>query len=402
MRILMLHNRYQIAGGEDAVVATDCELLRAHGHQVELLETDNDEIDTLAARVATAARCVYSWPARRALEVRLAQFHPDIVHLHNWFPRLSPSVICVSHAASVPLVHTLHNYRLLCCNALFLHAGKACEQCLQRRSSWPGAWAGCYRGSHVGSAIVAATIAIHRWAGTFDGVDRFIALTHFARNKFIAGGLAAARLAIKPNPLLRDPGPGSGAGGMLLYVGRLSEEKGIAVLLAAARGGRLGWPLRIVGAGPLESQVREAAAQADNRIEYLGPRAPEEVSRLMGEASALVMPSLCYEGFPRSLVESFAKGTPILASCLGSLEELIAHQQTGLLFAVANPAALITQAKWLAAHPAELQAMRCHARAEFEAKYTAEANYATLMRIYAAAVASCRARHDQAALPSCA
>jgi len=317
-------------------------------------------------------------------EQAIRQHRPDLVHVHNTFPLASPAVIHAAKAEGVPVVMTLHNYRLLCVNALFFREGRVCEDCLGRLP-WRGVVHGCYRDSRLASLGVASMLALHRALGTWNLVDRFIALTEFARQKFVEGGLPAEKIVVKPNFVHPDPGPGEGRGGYALFVGRLSPEKGVRTLLRAwgLLGGRV--PLKVVGDGPLAGEVREAARRLPG-VEWLGRKSPEEVYALMGEAAFLVFPSEWYEGFPRVLAEALAKGLPILATALGSQASIVADGRTGLHFRPGDPEDLAAKVEWLLLHPEELRRMRREARAEYEAKYTAERNYQLLMEIYGQAL----------------
>lgn len=382
MRILFVHNRYQQAGGEDRVVLAESSLLRAKGHEVELMEEDNDDILGWADAAITAGRAVYSFSAAREMRRRIARFKPDLVHIHNFFPRLSPSIHYACHRAQVPVVQTLHNYRLLCPASTFLRDGKVCEDCLGKAIPWPAAQHGCYRQSRGASAAVANMLALHRAAGTWNRtVTRFIALTEFARRKFVEGGLPAEKIMVKPNFVDPDPGMGRGTGGYALFVGRLSEEKGIRTLLSAWSQLRSGERLKIVGDGPLAREVKSAAA-AMRTVEWLGSRSGDEVQELMGDATVLVFPSICYEGFPLVLVEALAAGLPIIASRLGAMEELIVEGNTGRLFTPRKAGELTTLLEWALSHPEHLKKMRQNARKTFINDYTADTNYARLSEIY--------------------
>ncbi|PTQ51397.1 MAG: Glycosyltransferase [Brockia lithotrophica] len=303
-----------------------------------------------------------------------------MVHVHNTFPLASPAVFHALKAEGVPLVMTLHNYRLFCVNALFFRKGQVCEACLGRLP-WRGVIHGCYRESRLASSVVAGMLTVHRAIGTWNLVDRFIALTEFARKKFIEGGIPPEKIVVKPNFVYPDPGPGEGRGGYALFVGRLSPEKGIQTLLKAWEllGGRI--PLKIVGDGPLAEEVSKAS-QKIRGVEWLGRMPPEEVYALMGEAMFLVFPSEGYENFPRVFAEVFAKGTPVIASDIGAAGEIISHGRTGLHFRPGDPEDLAAKVEWLLGRPRELERMRREARAEYEAKYTAEKNYEQLMAIY--------------------
>ena len=386
MRILLLHNRYRQHGGEDVCVDALERLLKAHSHEVRLIEANNEEIDGSAAVLKAAAGWIYSrkWKAIVTEEIRA--FQPDVVHVHNVFPLLSPSVIYACNEADVPVVQTLHNYRLLCPSGTLFRAGKVCEACVESTFPWPGVLHGCYRQSALGTAVVGAGSGIHRLLATYSHrVDRFIALTEFARAKFVSANLPAEKFDVIPNWLAHDPGPGDGRGGFFLSVGRLSPEKGLCTLLEA-------WPklnvpakLKVVGTGPLEADVA-AASRRGIGIEHLGFLPACDVLKLMQQATALVVPSQCYEGLPMTIIEAYAAGTPVIASRLGSLEELVIDGSTGLLVPPQDANAWARKIEWMITHPEQLPSMRIAARREFEARYTANRGYQLLMNLYARVV----------------
>jgi glycosyltransferase involved in cell wall biosynthesis len=382
LKILLLHNRYRYAGGEDRVVQAEQALLASKGHRIELWEENNDAIAGFLAPCRTAIASVYSFKHARRMRRLIEGFDPDLVHIHNFFPRFSPSVHVAARRAGVAVVQTLHNFRLLCPAATLHTEAGACETCLRRAIAWPALARGCYRQSRFATLAVANMLAIHRMYGTWnDYVSQFIALSEFARNKFIAGGIAVEKITVKPNFVDPDPGMGTGSGGFALFVGRLVEEKGVNTLLAAWNQRRLPQKLRIIGDGPLAAQVAQAAA-TNRQIEWLGRCDQKQVQRAMADAAVLILPSTWYEGFPLVIAEAFAAGLPVLASRLGAMAEFIADGKTGRLFAPGNPAELGRLVEWAFAHPDEIEGMRRHARAEYEREYTAEANYLRLMAIY--------------------
>lgn len=375
MRILVAHNSYMQRGGEDAVVEAEVALLRHHGHQVTLLERDNHEIGNIGTG-RLALDTLWSNDTVRRCRIAITDFRPDVIHIHNTFPLISPSIYWA--AAGVPVVQTLHNFRLLCPQAMLLRDGRVCEDCVGHLP-WRAAVHGCYRGSRAQSALLGGMLATHRALGTWSGkIARYIALNEFCRAKFIAGGLPAERIAVKPNfadvPTAPAGPDGERRGG--LFVGRLSPEKGVALLLDAMDLVP-GADIRIAGDGPLRGLV--AARQEPRR---LGALAAGAVLDHMGRAAYLVMPSLWYENAPRTLIEAFACGLPVIASRLGALAELIDDGRTGLLFEPGNAADLADRIRWTESNPAELRRMGAAARAEYEARYTPQANYLRLAEIY--------------------
>jgi glycosyltransferase involved in cell wall biosynthesis len=385
MKVLLAHNRYIQPGGEDAAFAAECALLRRSGHQVIELVQDNRRVRALGA-AATAVRAVWSSVTRDALSRILDRERPAVAHFHNTFPLLSPSVYYACRETGTPVVQTLHNYRLVCANALLYRDGRVCEECVGKRTQWPGVLHACYRGSRLQSAGVAAMVGVHRAMGTWRSrVDLYVALSEFARRKFIEGGLPAERIAVKPNFVYPDPGGGGGEGSYALYAGRLSPEKGFGTLLDAWARTR-SVPLVIAGDGPLLARARAFAERRSlAHVRVAGRCSWEDVVALMKGARFLVMPSDCYESFPMVIGEAFACGLPVLTTSLGSAGELVTSGRTGLHFPAGDARGLADTAQWLWSRPAETRRMGREARAEFEARYTAERNYPLLLDIYARA-----------------
>jgi len=378
MRVLIAHNAYQHRGGEDSVVEAEMVLLRQHGHAVEFYSRHNDDIGALS--ISSLARRTF-WSSRTVEDVsRLIQaFQPDVIHSHNTFPLISPSLYWAAERAGVPVVQTLHNFRLMCLNALFLREGRVCEDCMGHLP-WRGVARACYRGSRAASAVLAGMLALHRELGTYrNKVARYIALNEFCRGKFIEGGLPAERVLVKPNFVdFAAPQPAPRAG--LLFVGRLSIEKGMATL-AAAMALLPDAQLRVAGDGP-EAGLLDGMAS----VAKLGSLPGEAVRQEMSRAAALVVPSICYENFPRTLVEAFACGLPVIASRIGALAELVRDGETGLLFEPGNPRDLADKMAWALAHPELMAAMGRNARAQYETEFSAEVNYRRLMEIYQEAI----------------
>ncbi len=382
--MLLLHNHYQQPGGEDQVFAAEGALLEAHGHEVLRYTLHNDSV-TGMGRVDLAKKTVWNGSAYRDLRALIRRERPQVAHFHNTFPLISPAAYHAVKAEGVPVVQTLHNYRLLCPNALFFREGRVCEDCMGKTAPWPGVLHACYRDSRPSSAMVTATLTAHRAIGTWNkAVDAYITLTDFARQKFIQGGLPAHKVTTKPNFIQPDPGAGEGRGDYVLFVGRLSREKGVDTMLAAWHTPKARMRLKIVGDGPLASEVAKAAGRSE-QVEWLGRQPGDRVLALMKDARALLFPSVWYEGFPMVIVEAYATGLPVIASDLGSMSSLIHHGRTGLHFRPGDPDDLAEQVGWASAHPAELRRMRGEARSKFDAKYTADRNYRLLTEIYDAA-----------------
>lgn len=384
MRILIVHNAYQQRGGEDTVVAAEVALLRHHGHEVVEYLRHNDDIDTMPSwKVATGT----VWANRASQDLRsiVQSARIDIVHCHNTFPLISPSIYWSARRERLPVVQTLHNFRLMCPQAMLLRDARVCEDCVGTLP-WRSIVHGCYRGSRLQSAAITCMLGAHRALGTYNQkINAYIALNEFCREKFIEGGLPASKLHVKPNFVDRPSAPAEGVRQGFVYVGRLSPEKGISTL-AQALGQLVGEvELRVAGTGPEAEQLEGLRG-----VSMLGALAPPEVDREMVRSQALVLPSVWYENYPRTLVEAYACGLPVIASRIGALAELVKDRQTGLLFEPGDPAGLAAALMWARDHPGAMAAMGKQARAFYEQHLGADKNYAMLMDIYG------RARADAA------
>ncbi len=381
MQILLIHNYYQQRGGEDSVVANERALLEQSGHSVDLFSTHNNEINGFAAKWNSFRNVTYNESVRRILAERLARSRPDVVHVHNTFPLLSPSVYDACAEASLPVVQTLHNFRTFCAGSLLLRNGKICELCLDGRPYRAVAYR-CYRGSALGSLATARLIRYHSRHRTWaTKVSRFIALSEFARKKFIEAGFPSARMVVKPNFVL-DPGePPPRAREGLIFVGRLSPEKGLSYLVRALSGTDI--PLRIVGDGPERAALE---SQASTNIIFEGLVSPERVREAMQTAKILVLPSISYDNMPVCVVEAFASGLPVVATRLGSLPEIVEEDVTGRLVAPADPAALREAITELLSDPQRLTAMSIAARRRYESHYSPERHIRQLLTIYKDAI----------------
>ncbi len=378
LRVLIVHNFYQQPGGEDQVFKAEKTMLEDAGVEVIEYSAHNDELSQMGP-LEQAQTTLWNREAYRRMRALAAKHKPHVAHVHNTFPLLSPAIYHALKAEGVPIVQTLHNYRLLCLNASLLREGRECVQCVGRSIPWPGVWHSCYR-SRAASSVVASMLVLHRLLRTWaDKVDRFIVLTEHNRRIFIQGGLNPQKLRLKPNFVHPDPGLGDGQGGYALFVGRLAPEKGIDVLLKAWE--NLDVPLKIAGDGPLGPLVAQAV-QSMPQVEWLGYRPRREIFELMQKAAYLVFPSITYEGFPMTLVEAFATGLPVVASDYGSMSQIVKDKENGLLFEMGNPADLADKAGWLASQPHRLEEMRRRARLEFETRYSAQQNLNMLLDIY--------------------
>lgn len=388
MRILVVHNRYQHRGGEDECFDTETSLLRQNGNEViEYVEHNDGLADSSAFdKACTAVRLTFDRRQYRAIRTIIREQHPDVVHVHNFFPLISPAVHYAATAEGVPVVQTLHNFRLLCPGAYMFRDGHICESCAGKLVPLSSLRYGCYRGSRAGTAAIALMSATHGALRTWHRkVSYFITPSYFARAKFIAAGLSADKLVVKPNCVYPEPEHAAGRRSYAAFVGRLSAEKGILTLLAAWEklGGHLA--LKIIGDGPLAPEVASAAARIPG-VERLGRQSLAETYKVIGGARFLVVPSESYETFGRVVIEAFAHGTPVIGSNLGGIGELITHGCTGLHFRSGDADDLLAQVQWACNNPLQLADIAHAARLEYERKYTAQQNYQQLINIYGMAI----------------
>ncbi len=385
MKILLAHNSYLQAGGEDVVFDQERQLLERHGHRVITYVRSNREFANRSGveRAVMLTQIISAGDSKREILQILRAESPDLVHVHNTFLMISPSIFEACRDANVPVLQTLHNYRLLCPAATFYRDGHVCEEC-SGGGLWHSVWHGCYRESRPTTAAVALMLKVHRARHTWDeSVSGYLALTEFARRKFINSGLPGHKVHVKPNFVFPDPGERTSPGDYAIFAGRLSEEKGVSTLLAAWEHLSKTIPLVIVGDGPLRKKLeQEAAARGLRDVTFRGWLSLRDTRTAIQQARFLIIPSVWYEAFALNIVESFACGTPVLCSRLGAMEENVADYRTGLHFTAGDAVDLARKVDWAWSHPARLAAMGREARREYETRYTAERNYSMLMKIY--------------------
>ncbi|MEW8027998.1 MAG: glycosyltransferase family 4 protein [Candidatus Thiodiazotropha sp.] len=374
-KILLVHNRYQQQGGEDSVVDEEMKMLEAHGHNVKLYTRNNTDIDHLD-RTLLFVSAIWSKRTIRDLEQIISVEKPDIIHIHNTFPLISPSVYWVAKKHNIPTIQTIHNFRLSCIQAMYIRNMKVCEDCL-KKGPWRGAIRKCYRGSILASVSSAMIIQFHRIIGTYQNkIDTYIALNEFCKQKLIEMGLPKDKIKIKPNFVTLEHAKRQIRDGNPLYVGRLSEEKGISVLANSIKS-IPNQVFDIVGDGPDKKILQRLS-----NVRLLGKMDQAGVYRLMQKTPFLIMPSVWYENMPRTLVESYGNATPIIASRIGALGELITHMRTGLLFECGSVDDLSDSILWALQNPDEMNKMGYEAHTDFIMKYTDKVNYRLLMEIY--------------------
>lgn len=389
-RVVQVHTHYRQAGGEDQVVAAERLLLENAGIEVEQVLFDNADLhesESVSGDLRLATSAVWSRSAKRRVAAALLDRRPQVMHVHNTFAAASPSVYAAASAHGVPVVQTLHNYRLVCPAATAFRDGHPCTDCVGRRLPWPAVVHSCVRGSRGQSAVAATTLGVHRALGTFrHGIEVYIAGTSFQRQLMVDGGLPAERIRVVPNFLEPDPGAGRGPRKGVLYVGRLAEEKGIATLLRAAE--LIPGSVTVIGDGPLAPLVREAASSG--HVKYLGPLWSEEMRDQLRSAAALTVPSIWFEGFPMIVVEAYAAGTPVIASRIGSLATIVEDGVTGLLAEPGDVDQLGERFAWAIDHLDELAGLGVVARRRYELLYRGARHLGALLDAYQASIAQRR------------
>jgi glycosyltransferase involved in cell wall biosynthesis len=394
MHVLVVHNRYSSAqpSGENNVVDQEVELLRGAGHRVELFERRSDDIAARSLPGKAALPLLVPWnPAVRSeLAARLRAEQPDVVHVHNVFPLLSPSVLAACADADVPVVATLHNYTQVCPPGTLQRDGRPCTECVGSVLPLPAVRHGCYRNSRLATVPLAVSLAVNRrrW---WTGVDRFFCISAAQRDVLVRSGMPAERLAVKHNFV---PEPGAvrvGPGEHLLYLGRLAEAKGVRLLMAAwdeiSGAGGVGVPLVIAGAGPLEREVAAWAAGRDD-VRFVGLCDPAESRRIIARSVAVVAPSTWLEAFGLVVVEAMAAGVPTVAAGHGAFVELVEDGVTGLLHQPGDTASLALCLRRITADADGSRAMGQAARRRYEQGFSPAVGLERLEEGYRAAIAA--------------
>ena len=380
MRILFLHNRYIYRGGEDESRGQEIAMLRARGEEVLDYALDNAEIKSKNL-VTVGLRSVWNSDEAARVKDLIRSTKPDLMKVDNFFPLLSPSIFHAAKEMGVPTVLSVRNYRLVCPSANLFRNGHICTTCVGNKVALAAIQHRCYRQSYLQSAAVVASNAYAHLRGVWtDCVDRYIAVSSFVKQQLVAGGFPESKIVIKPN-FISDSGVGDGSGGYGLFVGRLTEEKGVRSLLNAWPHIPQSVPLKIIGDGPLEPIVRQAA-ESDPRIEYVGRKSLSEVCDYLEKAAFLIFPSEWYEPFGRTIVEAYSKGTPVIAALTKPMNAMVEEGVTGLLYKPGDSKDLASTVSILMTDSERLTQMRAQARARYLAAYTEDQNYLQLMEIF--------------------
>ncbi|MFC7823820.1 glycosyltransferase [Streptomyces sp. NPDC057375] len=393
MHVLVVHNRYNSAqpSGENNVVDQEVALLRGAGHRVGVFERRSDDIAgrSLPGKVAVPLLVPWNPAVRRELAARLRAERPDVVHVHNVFPLLSPSVLAACADAGVPAVATLHNYTQVCPPGTLQREGRSCTECVGAATPLPAVRHGCYRNSRLATVPLAVGLSVNRrrW---WSGVERFFCISAAQRDVLVAAGMPAERLAVKHNFVPDPDARRSGTGEHVLYLGRLAEAKGVRLLMAAwdevAAGGGIGVPLVIAGTGPLEREVTAWAAGRDD-VRYVGLYGPEQCRRAVARSVAVVAPSTWLEAFGLVVVEAMAAGVPTVAAGHGAFVELVEDGVTGLLHRPGETASLAACLRRVTAEPDRNRRMGLAARRRYEQGFSPAVGLERLVEGYRAAIA---------------
>jgi len=372
INVLVVHDFYKERGGEDGSFRANCDALATLGFIVHTQTFNNHDMDSKSA-IGKLDVTLWNRHANRIIRDICLDSKIDIMHAHNTFPLASPSIYYAAKSAGAKVVQWLHNYRLLCPGASFFRNGSVCELCMKQLAPWPSIVHACYRNDRAASAAVSAMLVMHRIRGTWaNKVDKYIALTEFGRDKFVEAGFSPDQIAVIPNHVDPDPGPGAGAGGYGFFAGRLTEEKGVRLLLDALARRKTSDEFVIVGDGQLLPEVQSFCAQ-NPRTRFLGPLPNTRVLELMKEARFVVFPSLWYEGLPRTIIESFAVGTPVVGPYLGAMSGLITAGGDGLHFKAGDPISLAAAIDEIADDQARYQSLRENARRKYLDNFTRRA-----------------------------
>lgn len=399
-RVMQVYNEYRRYGGEDVVVHLEAQMLRRRGHDVELLRVSTQELHHAGLlRLATAGfGAVWSFRGYSSMKKALASFSPDLVHVHNEFPLFSPSIFWACHRAGVPVVHTMHNYRLACANAVLLRNDRPCEDCVGR-FPWPALQHRCYGSGLSRTAAVAARNVLHRWLGTYKHkVQAHIALTSFSKDFLVRAGLPQERIFVKPNFQSAPHLPVLPRLPRFVFAGWMTRAKGLHLLLEAWKKIRpASHELLIIGDGSERAALEQSYAM-DARVVWSGPQPRQKVLEYVAASRYAVVPSLGYENFPMSVLEALSSGTPVIAPDHGAFPRILSNDREGLLFSAGDAASLENALRAALAAPKSVWTQwSVNARDRFLSEYTEQENYSQLMTIYEKAIACFQEQRSAAA-----
>ena len=384
MNILLAHNFYKYFGGEDSIALREKGLLEENKEQVYFYTKDNKETDSynLNKKINFFVQTIFSSSTKKELKTIIKDFKPDIAYTHNIFPLISPSIFHTLHAESIPCVQNVQDYRWLCPNGVFYINDSICEKC-KNGAFWNAIRYKCFRDSFLLSGLYATTIGTNRLSGVFKKIDAFVCTTEFNKQKLMEAGIEEKRLFIKPNYLdITNIEPSVGTGNHIIFLGRLSQEKGLWTLIKAFEKIK-DLQLKIVGTGPLEHPLRKYIKENSiNNISIEGFKEGDEKNNLIKNALFMVFPSEWYEHFPIVLLEAFAFGKPVIASDIGNMPLIVENEKSGLHFKAGDIDDLIEKIRILSQNNSEITRMGEFARKKIETYYTPEINYKILKSIF--------------------
>lgn len=390
LRILQIHNKYHLGwGGETTVAELEADLLRRYGHCVEIVSvwTRELEVATPARLLAAAFGTIWSFRGYSLIREAIERHTPDVVHVHNTFPLLSPSIFWAAAKAGVPIVHSLHNFRLTCANALLLRGDIPCQKCVGR-FPWAAFRYRCYRRSFPQTGLVVGMYLLHRLIGTFNKkVDAYIALSNFSKEILVRSRLPAERIFVKPNFTVDPGGQEKARDRAIVFAGMIASYKGVRLLLDAwVKIKPDGYKLVLLGEGPDSAKLERKYSQ-DASILWYGARPRSQVLEVIRTSRWLALPSLAYENFPMAVLEALSMGTPVIVPNHGPFVEMVSHQQEGLLFLAGNKTSLESALK-VAVETSDLEWARLsmRAREKYLREYTDEVNYPRLISVYREAI----------------
>jgi glycosyltransferase involved in cell wall biosynthesis len=368
-------------GGEDTCFSAEAKLLQDNGHNVTCHTKDNKNAGDFNY-LSLSANAIWNDSSYSEIKDIVRDNKIEVVHFHNTLPLISPAAYYAARSEGAAVVQTLHNYRLICPPGIMMRNNRVCADCVGKSVAWPAVLHACYRNDRVASAVLTTMLATHKALGTWHRkVDAFIAITEFARQRLIDGGVSERLITVKPNFVDPDPGVSAQSDGYALFLGRLAPEKGIETMLAAWERLSPGMTLKVVGDGPLRDTVMAAAAR-NPAIEFVGRVERKQVFALLGKCAFLVFPSEWYETFGLVAIEAYAKGKPVIASRLGAMAGIGEDHHTGLQFEPGDVQDLAEKIQWAAGHASEMLAYGRNARNAYWEKFSAKKNYTELMAIY--------------------
>ncbi len=380
MKILIVHNKYRLRSGEERVVENESRLLRENGHNVEIFFLDNRDITNFYSKLKTSIFSFYNPRSAKMIRKKISEFNPDVIHVHNIFPLISTAVFFRNVRKNIPVVLTLHNYRLICANAILLRNNKTCTKCVEKRFPFYGMIYRCYRNSFFKTLVLVLMTSIHRLSGTWKKrVDRYIVLTDFHKNTLLNSNLnlKGDQIVVKPNFSFNKGSVKKDKKDYYIFLGRLELDKGVETMLRAFQGTE--YKLYIYGDGSLKDTVQEVCSQNDNMV-YGGLKDPEYVLEKLRYAKGLIFPSINFEGFPMVIAEAFSCGTPVISTDIGSQGEIVKHGYNGLHFKMNDPDDLRDKVEMLS--EMDIDSMINNARDSYEKFYNDKVNYKLLITIY--------------------